>query len=129
MGAATRRLVNPRRQPENVSGLLLLLLLLLLSSCWRAVLTGVLPLPAFRPSPAATPSLAAVLILTPLSFSCANPPALSLPGPCAVADYDGVVSQVDMESGHLIAEVDEHDGRRCAMVGCQAQCALIGYEV
>ena len=29
-----------------------------------------------------------------------------------VADYDGVVSQVDMESGHLIAEADEHCGRR-----------------
>lgn len=29
-----------------------------------------------------------------------------------MADYDGVVSQVDMESGHLIAEADEHGGRR-----------------
>lgn len=33
----------------------------------------------------------------------------------AVADYDGVVSQVDMESGHLIAEADEHGGRRWAL--------------
>jgi hypothetical protein len=32
----------------------------------------------------------------------------------AVADYDGVVSQIDMESGHIIAEADEHAGRRCA---------------
>lgn len=31
----------------------------------------------------------------------------------AVGDYDGVVAQVDMESGHLIAEVDGHCGRRC----------------
>lgn len=36
-----------------------------------------------------------------------------LPPDAAVADYDGVLSQVDMESGHLVAEVDEHSGRRC----------------
>lgn len=36
---------------------------------------------------------------------------------CAVADYDGVLNQVDMESGHLVAEVDEHSGRRCVCRG------------
>lgn len=29
-----------------------------------------------------------------------------------MADYDGVVAQLDLESGHVIAEADEHGGRR-----------------
>ncbi|KAI7846252.1 hypothetical protein COHA_000232 [Chlorella ohadii] len=47
----------------------------------------------------------------PSKLSCLawNPDA---PGTVTVADYDGVLSQVDMESGHLVAEVDEHSGRR-----------------
>ena len=34
-------------------------------------------------------------------------------GIVTVGDYDGVVSQVHVASGHLVADVDEHDGRRC----------------
>lgn len=34
------------------------------------------------------------------------------PGTVTVGDYDGVVTQLDLESGHLVAEVDEHAGRR-----------------
>lgn len=46
-----------------------------------------------------------------------------LPPGTAVADYDGVLSQVDMESGHLVAEVDEHSGRRCVRgVGLVCMC-------
>lgn len=29
-----------------------------------------------------------------------------------VGDYDGVVAQVHVPSGHLVADVDEHAGRR-----------------
>ena len=55
----------------------------------------------------------------PLTPSPAPASLLSCPWlmPPAVADYDGVVSQVDMESGHLIAEADEHCGRRWAAWG------------
>lgn len=34
------------------------------------------------------------------------------PGVVTVGDYDGVVVQLDLESGHLVAEQDEHCGRR-----------------
>ena len=34
-------------------------------------------------------------------------------GIVTVGDYDGVVSQVHVASGHLVADVDEHAGRRC----------------
>ena len=34
------------------------------------------------------------------------------PGVVTVGDYDGVVVQLDLESGHLVAEQDEHSGRR-----------------
>lgn len=34
------------------------------------------------------------------------------PGVVTVGDYDGVVVQLDLESGHLVAEKDEHLGRR-----------------
>lgn len=33
-----------------------------------------------------------------------------------VGDYDGVLHEVDVASGHCIAEVDEHDGRRVLSV-------------
>ncbi len=36
-------------------------------------------------------------------------------GIVTVGDYDGVVSQVHVASGHLVADVDEHDGRRCVL--------------
>lgn len=29
-----------------------------------------------------------------------------------MGDYDGVVAQVHIASGHLVADVDEHAGRR-----------------
>jgi hypothetical protein len=35
-----------------------------------------------------------------------------LQGVLTVGDYDGVVAQVHIASGHLIADVDEHAGRR-----------------
>ncbi|KAL4428271.1 hypothetical protein ABPG75_002360 [Micractinium tetrahymenae] len=44
-----------------------------------------------------------------LSSLAWNPDA---PGAVTVGDYDGVVAQMDMESGHLIAEADGHCGRR-----------------
>lgn len=34
------------------------------------------------------------------------------PGVVTVGDYDGVVVQLDVESGHVVAEGDEHSGRR-----------------
>jgi E3 ubiquitin-protein ligase RFWD2 len=34
------------------------------------------------------------------------------PGVVSVADYDGVVTQVDVESGHVVAEADGHGGAR-----------------
>jgi E3 ubiquitin-protein ligase RFWD2 len=34
------------------------------------------------------------------------------PGVATVGDYDGVVVQLDLESGHVVAEGDEHSGRR-----------------
>lgn len=34
------------------------------------------------------------------------------PGVVTVGDYDGVVNQIDLESGHLVIEADEHAGRR-----------------
>ena len=34
------------------------------------------------------------------------------PGVVTVGDYDGVVVQLDLESGHLLSEQDEHGGRR-----------------
>ena len=40
--------------------------------------------------------------------------AAVLQGVVTVGDYDGVVAQVHIASGHLVADVDEHDGRRCA---------------
>ena len=30
----------------------------------------------------------------------------------AVGDYDGDVSQIDLETGHMVAEADGHAGRR-----------------
>jgi hypothetical protein len=81
------------------------------SSCFRLVATmrGGLP-------PAA-PRLAS-LTWPPTAFSTERADlAATLRPPPAVADYDGVVSQVDMETGHLIAEADEHCGRRCGPWG------------
>ncbi|GAB4814310.1 hypothetical protein N2152v2_001356 [Parachlorella kessleri] len=34
------------------------------------------------------------------------------PGVVTVGDYDGDVSQIDLESGHMVAEADGHAGRR-----------------
>ncbi len=44
-----------------------------------------------------------------LSSLCWNP---DQPGVVTVGDYDGVVVQIDLESGHLVSEKDEHLGRR-----------------
>jgi E3 ubiquitin-protein ligase RFWD2 len=44
-----------------------------------------------------------------LSSLCWNP---DQPGVVTVGDYDGVVVQLDLESGHLVAEKDQHLGRR-----------------
>jgi E3 ubiquitin-protein ligase RFWD2 len=34
------------------------------------------------------------------------------PGVVTLGDYDGCVLQLDLETGHVVAEVDQHDGRR-----------------
>ena len=33
-------------------------------------------------------------------------------GVVTVGDYDGVVSQMHLESGHFVADLDEHGGKR-----------------
>lgn len=33
-------------------------------------------------------------------------------GVLTVGDYDGVISQMDVSSGHLLADRDEHNGQR-----------------
>lgn len=38
------------------------------------------------------------------------------PGVVTVGDYDGDVSQIDFTTGHHVAGVDGHGGRRCAFV-------------
>lgn len=53
------------------------------------------------------------------------------PGVVTVGDYDGVVIQIDLESGHLIAEADEHAGRRVWSVShslLRRHCAASGSE-
>lgn len=40
----------------------------------------------------------------------------SLQGIVTVGDYDGVVAQVHIPSGHLLADVDEYMGRRYAFL-------------
>lgn len=35
-----------------------------------------------------------------------------LQGVVTVGDYDGVVSQMHLESGHFVADIDEHHGQR-----------------
>ncbi len=44
---------------------------------------------------------------------------------CAVGDYDGEVSQIDLETGHMVAEVDGHAGRRWALCGGTAWWPLV----
>ena len=39
-------------------------------------------------------------------------PGHSVQGVVTLGDYDGVVSQVDLSSGHWLGDRDEHDGRR-----------------
>ena len=67
----------------------------------------------YQPTTTSQPHLA--LVLPAPALSCVPIPATTRmhtpASSAAVADYDGVVSQVDMESGHLIAEADEHAGR------------------
>lgn len=46
--------------------------------------------------------------------SSLEPAPLSLLSLCTVGDYDGEVTQIDLESGHMVAEADGHAGRRCA---------------
>ena len=36
-------------------------------------------------------------------------------GVVTVGDYDGVVSQMHLESGHFIADIDDHGGSRCVL--------------
>jgi hypothetical protein len=48
---------------------------------------------------------------------------LCVQGIVIVGDYDGVVSQVHVASGHLVADVDEHDGRRCVPARCSSVLA------
>ena len=38
--------------------------------------------------------------------------ASALQGVLTVGDYDGVVSQMDVSSGHLLADRDDHSGQR-----------------
>lgn len=38
--------------------------------------------------------------------------ALCVQGVVTVGDYDGVVSQIHVESGHFIADLDDHGGQR-----------------
>lgn len=42
------------------------------------------------------------------------------PGVVAVGDYDGVITEVDIETGHLVSESDEHAGRRIWSVSYSA---------
>lgn len=37
-------------------------------------------------------------------------------GVVTVGDYDGVVSQMHLESGHFVADLDNHGGQRLAFV-------------
>ena len=37
------------------------------------------------------------------------------PGVVTVGDYDGDVTQIDLNTGHHVADVDGHGGRRCAV--------------
>ena len=39
-------------------------------------------------------------------------PCCWLQGVVTVGDYDGVVSQMHLESGHFIADLDDHGGSR-----------------
>jgi len=62
-----------------------------------------------RASPAAGAPLQVHRLASKLSSLGWNP---DQPGVVTVGDYDGVVVQLDLESGHLVAEKDEHMGRR-----------------
>jgi hypothetical protein len=50
-------------------------------------------------------------------------------GVVTVGDYDGVVAQVHIASGHLVADVDEHDGRRWASQMMHAQSSKQGLPI
>ena len=41
---------------------------------------------------------------------------LAMQGVVTVGDYDGVVSQIHLESGHFIADLDDHGGQRSAVL-------------
>lgn len=41
--------------------------------------------------------------------------ACSVQGVITVGDYDGVVSQIHLESGHFVADLDDHGGQRYAL--------------
>lgn len=43
-------------------------------------------------------------------------PAFAMQGVVTVGDYDGVVSQIHLESGHFIADLDDHGGQRSAVL-------------
>ena len=52
-------------------------------------------------------------------------------GSVTVGDYDGVVTQIDLECGHVVAEQDEHRGRRVWSVShshCRPHLAASGSE-
>ena len=49
--------------------------------------------------------------------------ASALQGVLTVGDYDGVVSQMDVSSGHLLADRDDHSGQRSG--ACSAMQALL----
>lgn len=41
-----------------------------------------------------------------------SPVSVFMQGVVTVGDYDGVVSQIHLESGHFIADLDDHNGQR-----------------
>ena len=43
-------------------------------------------------------------------------------GVVTVGDYDGVVSQMHLESGHFIADIDDHGGSRYDTRLCMTYC-------
>ena len=53
---------------------------------------------------------------------------IHMQGIVTVGDYDGVVAQVHIPSGHLLADVDEYMGRRYAVLlplpPCKFSCSL-----
>ncbi len=54
-------------------------------------------------------------------------------GVVTVGDYDGEVSQIDLTTGHHVADADGHSGRRCEIadntVALQADCSDASVEL